>query len=171
MYATLLDPNQLNHYFSASPVRAREHQIRAPEKGILGGMRRVSYPTHVTVYPYNGYIAATNPVVRHVMSLTCNLKQMYADQRVPKHAATQPLQSRGIACCIGSPYSRHTAASSEAPSICTHEVGERAGAAQWSAGEESAQQRHGQTKAWPAWQWLLGAFVLSPWHYLPGHFA
>ena len=91
MYATLLDPNQLNHYFSASPVRAREHQIRAPEKGILGGMRRVSYPTHVTVYPYNGYIAATNPVVRHVMSLTCTLKRIPANQHVPKHAATQPL--------------------------------------------------------------------------------
>ena len=35
-----IDPNQPNHYFSASPVRARKHQIRAPEKGILGGMRR-----------------------------------------------------------------------------------------------------------------------------------
>ena len=40
MCATLLDPNQRNHYIKASPVRAREHQIRAPEKGILGGMRR-----------------------------------------------------------------------------------------------------------------------------------
>ena len=40
MCATLLDPNQPNHYFTASPVRAREHQIRAPEKGILGEMRR-----------------------------------------------------------------------------------------------------------------------------------
>ena len=50
-----------------------------------------SYLDNVTVYPYNGYIAATNPVVRHVMSLTWTLKQMCADQRVPKHAATQPL--------------------------------------------------------------------------------
>ena len=40
MCATLLDPNQPNHYFTASPVRARKHQIRAPEKGILGRMRR-----------------------------------------------------------------------------------------------------------------------------------
>ena len=30
----------------------------------------------VTVYPYNGYIKSTNPVVRHVMSLTCTLKRM-----------------------------------------------------------------------------------------------
>ena len=40
MCATLLDPNQPYRYFTASPVRAREHQIRAPEKGILGEMRR-----------------------------------------------------------------------------------------------------------------------------------
>ena len=40
MFATLLDPNQPNHYVTASPVRAREHQIRAPEKGILRGIRR-----------------------------------------------------------------------------------------------------------------------------------
>ena len=40
MCATLLDPNQPNQYFTASPVRAREHQIRAPEKGILGGLTR-----------------------------------------------------------------------------------------------------------------------------------
>ena len=56
MCATLLDPNQPNHYFSASTVRARERQIRAPEKGILGGMCRTPYPPHVTVYPYNRYI-------------------------------------------------------------------------------------------------------------------
>ena len=40
MCATLLDPNQPYRYFTASPVRAREHQIRAPEKGILGGITR-----------------------------------------------------------------------------------------------------------------------------------
>ena len=28
--ATQLDPNQPNHYFPASPVRARKRQIRAP---------------------------------------------------------------------------------------------------------------------------------------------
>ena len=41
MCTTLLDPNQPNHYFAASPVRARERQIRAPKKGILGGTTRV----------------------------------------------------------------------------------------------------------------------------------
>ena len=91
MCTTLLDPNQPNHYFAASPVRARERQIRAPKKGILGVRRRGSYPTRVTVYPYNGCITGTNPVVRHVMSLTCTLKRMRANQRTPIHAATQPL--------------------------------------------------------------------------------
>ena len=91
MCATLLDPNQPNHYFSASPVRAREHQIRAHEKGILGVLRRGSYPTRVTVYPYDGHIRGTNPVVRHVMSLACTLKRMRANQHAPKHATTQPL--------------------------------------------------------------------------------
>ena len=36
MCATLIDPNQPNQCFAASPVRARERQIRAPKKGILG---------------------------------------------------------------------------------------------------------------------------------------
>ena len=40
MCATLLDPNKPNHYFSASTVRARERQTRAPKKGILRGLRR-----------------------------------------------------------------------------------------------------------------------------------
>ena len=91
MCATLLDPNQPNHYFTASPVRAREHQIRAPEKGILGGNSRDSYPTRVTVYPYNRYIGGTNPIARHVMSLNCTPIRMCANQHAPKHAATQPL--------------------------------------------------------------------------------
>ena len=86
--ATLLDPNQLNHYVTASPVRAHEHLIRAPEKGIFGGTGRDSYPDHVTVYPYNGYIRGTNPIIRHVMSLTCTLIRMRANQHAPKHAAT-----------------------------------------------------------------------------------
>ena len=90
-HATLFDPNQPNHYFSASPVRAREHQIRAPKKCILGGLSRISYPSHVTVYPYDGCIGSTNPVIRHVMSLTCTLKRMRANQHVPKHATIQPL--------------------------------------------------------------------------------
>ena len=42
MYTTLLDPNQPNHHFTASTVRARERQIRAPKKGILGGLGRGS---------------------------------------------------------------------------------------------------------------------------------
>ena len=40
MCATLLDPNQPNHHFTASTVRARERQIRAPKKRILGGICR-----------------------------------------------------------------------------------------------------------------------------------
>ena len=91
MCTTLLNPNQPNQCIRASPVRAREHQIRAHEKGILGVLRRGSYPTRVTVYPYDGHIRGTNPVVRHVMSLTYTLKRMRANQRAPKYAATQPL--------------------------------------------------------------------------------
>ena len=70
MCATLLNPNQPNHHFAASPVRARERQIRAPEKHILGGLSTGSYSDRVTVYPYNGHIKSTNPIVRCVMSLT-----------------------------------------------------------------------------------------------------
>ena len=92
MYATQLDANQPNHYFTALPVRARERQIRAPKKCIKCGMRRVSYSDRVTVYPYNGYIRSTNPIVRHAMSLTCTTKWMRAKQHAPKHATTQPLQ-------------------------------------------------------------------------------
>ena len=91
MFATLFNPNQPNQCFTASPVRARERQIRAPKKGILRRLSRGSYPAHVTVYPYNRYMQGTNPVVRHVMSLTCTLKRIYANQCAPKHAATQPL--------------------------------------------------------------------------------
>ena len=91
MCATLLDPNQPNHYFTASTVRARERQTRAPKKGILRGLSRGSYRAHVTVYPYNGYIKSTNPIVRCVMSLTWTMKRMRANQRTPKHAVTQPL--------------------------------------------------------------------------------
>ena len=91
MCATLLDPNQPNHYCTAPTVRARERQIRAPKKGILGAQTMGSYWDNVTVYPYNGHIKSTNPIVRHVMSLTCTLKQMRANQRTPKHATIQPL--------------------------------------------------------------------------------
>ena len=91
MCATLLDPNQPNHYLTASPVRARGRQIRAPAKGILGGMSTGSYSDNVTVYPYNGCITGTNPIVRRVMSLTCTQTQVHANQHAPKHATTQPL--------------------------------------------------------------------------------
>ena len=40
--ATLLGPNQPNQCFTASPVRARGRQIRAPKKHILGGLSRGS---------------------------------------------------------------------------------------------------------------------------------
>ena len=88
MCATQLDPNQPNHYITALPVRAREHQIRAPQKRILGGIHRSTYIDRVTVYPYNGYIRSTNPIVRCVMSLTWTMKRMRANQRTPKHAVT-----------------------------------------------------------------------------------
>ena len=91
MCATLLDPNQPSHYFTASTVRARERQTRAPKKHILRGLGMGSYPAHVTVYPYNGYIKSTNPIVRHVISLTWTMKRMRANLHAQKHAATQPL--------------------------------------------------------------------------------
>ena len=91
MCATLLDPNQPNQCFTASTVRARERQTRAPKKHILRGLGRGSYPAHVTVYPYNGYIKSTNPIVRHIMSLICTPIRMCANQRAPKHAVTQSL--------------------------------------------------------------------------------
>ena len=88
MCATQLNPNQPNHYFAALPVRAREHQIRAPKKCILGGMSRQTYWDNVTVYPYNRHITDTNPIVRHIMSLTWTIKRMRAYCHAPKHAAT-----------------------------------------------------------------------------------
>ena len=45
-----------------------------------------SYWDDVTDYPYDGDIGGTNPVVRHVMSLTCTLRRMHANQCAPKHA-------------------------------------------------------------------------------------
>ena len=88
MCATQLDPNQHTQCFTASSVRARERRIRASKKGILGGMCRGPYSAQVSVYPYNGYIRSTNPIVRHVMSLTWAMKRMRANQRTPKHAVT-----------------------------------------------------------------------------------
>ena len=91
MCATQLNPNHPNHYFLASPVRAREHQIRAPKKCILGEFIRDTYSDNVTVYPYNGYILSTNPIVRHFMLLAWTTKWMRANVYAPKHATTQPL--------------------------------------------------------------------------------
>ena len=88
MCATQLNPNQPNHYVTALPVRARERQISAPKKHILGGPSRGSYSDHVTVYPYNGYIRSTNPIVRQVMSLTSTMKRMCANSGAPKHTVT-----------------------------------------------------------------------------------
>ena len=95
--ATQLSPNQPNNYSTASPVRARERQIRAPKKHVIWGLRRGSYSDRVTVYPYNGYIRSTNPIVRHVMSLTWTVERMLANSHTLYHAATQPLHGLGVA--------------------------------------------------------------------------
>ena len=47
MCATQLNPNQPNHYFTALPVRAREHQIRAPQNCISG--KSVGAPTGIVL--------------------------------------------------------------------------------------------------------------------------
>ena len=107
MCATLLEPNQHAQCSTPSSVRARERQIRAPKKGILGVRSRGSYWDNVTVYPYNRYIRSTNPVVRHVMSLACTLKRMRANQHAPKHATTQPLHDSNLKYARPSTKSRH----------------------------------------------------------------
>ena len=61
-------------------------------RAIIGAQCTGSYPTRVTVCPYNGYIRGTNPITRHVMSLTYTPTRMRANQRAPKHTITQPLQ-------------------------------------------------------------------------------
>ena len=91
MCAPQLNPNNPNQCFTASPVRAREHQIRALKKCILGRSNRGSYVDIFTVYPYNGHIRRTNSIVRHVMSLTCTLKWIHVNYSAPMHAKTQPL--------------------------------------------------------------------------------
>ena len=57
---------------------------------IIGYHTRSSYWDNVTVYPYNGYIQSTNPIVRHVMSLTCTLKQILVNYGTQNHAKKQP---------------------------------------------------------------------------------
>ena len=54
-----------------------------------------SYLDNVTVNRYNGHITGTNPIVRHVISLTCTLKWMHANQNATKHATTQSLKLQG----------------------------------------------------------------------------
>ena len=41
---------------------------------IIGAQCRGSYSDNVTINRYNGHITGTNPIVRHVKSLTCTLK-------------------------------------------------------------------------------------------------
>ena len=74
MFATQFNPNQPNQCLTASPVRARERQIRAPKQGILGFLCRVSYWDNVTVYPYNRYITGTNlhTTLKHLRAGTSN---------------------------------------------------------------------------------------------------
>ena len=91
MCATQINPNQPNHYSTASPVRARQRQIHAPKRHILGGLCRCSYSDRVTVYPYNACIKSTNSIVRYVMSLPRTLKQILVHYGAPKHVKTQPL--------------------------------------------------------------------------------
>ena len=47
MCATQLNPNQANHDFTALPVRAREHQIRAPKSTSSGDS--VGAPTRIVL--------------------------------------------------------------------------------------------------------------------------
>ena len=58
---------------------------------VIGAQTMGCYWDNVTVYPYNGYIRSTNPVVRHVISLTCTLERILVNWRALKHAKTQPL--------------------------------------------------------------------------------
>ena len=96
MCATQLNPNQPNRHFTALPVRAREHQIRAPKKHIIWVLCRASYSHRVTVYPYNGHIKSTNTIVRCVMSLTWTIEWMRANWHAPKRAATQFLHGSNM---------------------------------------------------------------------------
>ena len=83
----------------------------------MGPHSRSPYPAHVTVYPYNEYIRGTNPVVRHVISLTGTLKRMRANQRVPKHAATQPLHG-STPCARAQSHNNSIGAQSRRPGAC-----------------------------------------------------
>ena len=91
MYVTPINPHQPNNYFTASSVPACEPQIRALKKCIFRVISRGSYLDRFTVYPYNRYIRSTNPIVRHVTSLTWTTKCMRAKYHAPKRTAIQPL--------------------------------------------------------------------------------
>ena len=69
----------------ARPSTKSRHIIGAQHRGSY------SYAYNVTVNRYNGHITGTNHIVRHIMSLTCTLRRMRANQRALKHAKTQPL--------------------------------------------------------------------------------
>ena len=63
-------------FIKAAPIRGSsgryiEHILlsRTKSRDIIGAHSRCSYSDRVTVYPYNGYIRCTNPIVRHVRSL------------------------------------------------------------------------------------------------------
>ena len=58
----------------------------SPKMALLGHLRRDSYCAQVTVNPYNGPIAGTNPVVRHFSSLTWLTGHVRVQQHKPKHA-------------------------------------------------------------------------------------
>ena len=65
MRATLLNPNQPNQCFIASPVRAREREMHAPKKSILGGMSRA--PTGIML----PFIRTTDTL--EVQILSCDM--------------------------------------------------------------------------------------------------
>ena len=98
MCATQLNPSQPNHCFTALPVRARERQSCAPKKHIIGVHGRGSYSDRVTVYPYNGYIKSTNPIVRKLRSLQYIPIMMCATQLNPnqpnRHFTALPVRAR-----------------------------------------------------------------------------
>ena len=69
-----------------------EHELQSSKsRHIIGAQTRGSYLYRVTVYPYNGYIRSTNPIVRHVMSINWTMERTSANQHALKHPATQTL--------------------------------------------------------------------------------
>ena len=79
MCATLLNPNQPKHYLTAPPVQARERQIRAPKKCVLGdlsmkGVYLFSNPTNYYNDIASAHICAiTTRMCDRVLTLKPNL--------------------------------------------------------------------------------------------------